>query len=262
MKYFVVSDVHGFYTPLIQALNAKGFNPDNPEHMLIVCGDLMDRGDEAIQLQEYIVQLMDRNKVILVRGNHEDLILEMADDFKNGSVASYHITNGTLSTAIQLCGIKSPIDENFAQKLLDTPFCSKIIGATKNYFETPHYIFVHGWIPCKTQSDMPSHYRHGRTYTYDPSWRSANKDDWATARWFNGMELSHKHKIIEPNKTIVCGHWNCSFGWSHYKQDRKEFPTSQKEKIESFQPYYDTGIIAIDACTAYSGFVNCIVLED
>ena len=29
-----------------------------------------------------------------------------------------------------------------------------------------------------------------------------------------------------------------------------------------FSPFYGQGVIALDACTAVSGFVNCIVIED
>ena len=35
-----------------------------------------------------------------------------------------------------------------------------------------------------------------------------------------------------------------------------------KELITDFSPYYGPGIIAIDACTAFSGKVNCLVIED
>lgn len=49
---------------------------------------------------------------------------------------------------------------------------------------------------------------------------------------------------------IVSGHWHCS--WGHATFDSNAV----------FTPYYSKGIIAIDACTAYSGFVNCLVLED
>ena len=33
-KYFVVSDVHSFFDELMVALNEKGFEKDNPEHIL------------------------------------------------------------------------------------------------------------------------------------------------------------------------------------------------------------------------------------
>ena len=39
MKYYVVADVHGFYTELITALTEKGFFEDKGPHKLIVCGD-------------------------------------------------------------------------------------------------------------------------------------------------------------------------------------------------------------------------------
>ena len=58
-------------------------------------------------------------------------------------------------------------------------------------------------------------------------------------------------------KTIVCGHWHCSFGHCHYKGDGGEFDHSP-----NFNPYYDEGIIALDACTSTSGKVNCIVIEE
>ena len=37
---------------------------------------------------------------------------------------------------------------------------------------------------------------------------------------------------------------------------------SEFEKDSVFSPYSEGGILAIDACTAYSQKVNCIVIED
>lgn len=61
----------------------------------------------------------------------------------------------------------------------------------------------------------------------------------------------------EPHKLIVCGHWHCSFGHSHYENDGGEF-----DNEPNFAPYYGDGIIALDACTPRSGQVNCIVVEE
>lgn len=41
-KYFVFSDVHSFYDELMNALDDKGFNINNQEHVIISCGDLFD----------------------------------------------------------------------------------------------------------------------------------------------------------------------------------------------------------------------------
>jgi metallophosphoesterase superfamily enzyme len=47
--------------------------PEDLNLPIVICGDLFDRGKEAEELQKYILDLMDRDEGILIRGNHEDL---------------------------------------------------------------------------------------------------------------------------------------------------------------------------------------------
>ena len=56
MKYFVVSDVHSFYTKMKEALGRAGFDETNPNHTLRSCGDLFDRGKESKETLEYVMQ--------------------------------------------------------------------------------------------------------------------------------------------------------------------------------------------------------------
>ena len=72
MKYYVVADVHGFCSILKDSLKGKGFFKDEEPHKLIVCGDLFDRGSEAVELQNFIVELLEKDEVILIKGNHEE----------------------------------------------------------------------------------------------------------------------------------------------------------------------------------------------
>lgn len=263
MKYFVVADVHGYYYELINALNEKGFDPGNADHKLVVCGDLLDRGPDAVQMQSYILDLMAKDKVVLIKGNHEDLMLDFIDNiefYSYGFYHTHHYSNRTVDSAEQLTGLGDfdilDHPKEFAEKVRETPFVSTIIPAMKDYFETEHYIFVHGWIPCFGD-------KQNRNFAYNPEWRSADADAWEAARWYNGMELAHKYKVVEPGKTIVCGHWHCSWGWANIKQERKEFPQKNKMGWEkSFEPYAEEGILALDACTAHTGIINVAVLED
>ena len=80
MKYYVVADIHGFYREFIEAINDKGFFNDTELHKLIICGDLFDRGEEALELQKFIVDLQKKDEVILIRGNHDDLAEELVDN--------------------------------------------------------------------------------------------------------------------------------------------------------------------------------------
>ncbi len=263
MRYYVVADVHSFYSELQKALTEKGYFDDKEPHKLIVCGDLFDRGDESVEVQRFITELIEKDEVILIRGNHEDLILELMENaeyyFGREIVYSHHWSNGTVKTVADLTGMDVFSDDykDIVAKMNDTPYIKEIIPKTIDYFETEHYIFVHGWIPCLGVKNY-----WGENYLPIEKWREVGEEKWREARWTNGM-LAHSQGVKEEGKTIVCGHFHCSWGWSHLRQTRKEFP--QKSRIDwqkSFEPYMDDGIIAIDGCTAYSGIVNCLVIED
>lgn len=257
MKYYVTADIHGFYTELKAALTEKGFFTDTAPHKLVICGDLFDRGAEALELQNFVLGLMEKDEVILIRGNHEDLLLQLLHDWDRQSYYNrHHIMNGTVDTVCQLTesskyGLLTEADA-IGEAFLHSPCIQKIIPSMVDFFETEHYVFVHGWIPC-TQIRL-SDYR--KQYGSVDEWRNASDNSWNRARWINGMEAAHEG-ISVPDKTTVCGHWHCSFGHSNYEGKGGEF-----DNDPDFTPYYADGIIALDACTTVSGFVNCIVIED
>lgn len=265
MRYFIVSDTHGFYTELIKALTEAGFFEYKGPKKLILCGDAMDRGTEAVKLQEFLMDLHKRDELIFIRGNHEDLLIQMLNAFEvckaNIEIGySHHIDNGTFDTACQLSGMSAEmaIDNSikFVTKVLESDFCKILIPTSVNYFEAGDYIFTHAYIPTITEKNMPAWYKKGRTHKYDPFWRDAHSSDWDNARWVNGMEIAEKCGITEPDKTIVVGHWHTSWGHCHLENKTSEFG-----KDADFSPYYGKGIIAIDACTAHTGKVNCLVLD-
>lgn len=256
MRYYVTADVHGYFSKLKTALTEAGFYEDKEPHKLIVCGDLYDRGSEAYELQNFILDLIAKDQVILIKGNHEDLALELLHEwYQGGYLQSFHHSNGTIDTICQLtftdiCDLNDNADrvgEAFSQN----PYIKTVIPAMLDYYETEHYIFTHGWIPCKQIITGA----YVKEYAFIEDWRNAGSDDWNEARRLNGMEAAHSG-AVEKGKTIVCGHWHCSFGHSRYEGDGGEFDNA------NFMPYYGNGIIALDACTPVSQRVNCIVIED
>lgn len=248
MKYYVVSDPHGFCTILQDTLQEKGFFTDPEPHKLLVLGDLMDRGKEALKMQAFILDLMSRDEVILIRGNHEDLFEELFLD-DEGYPDEYSIQNGTYDTALQLTGYSKDdalmYRSSFVLDSLDTPYYRAIIPAMLDYLETDHYIFVHGWIPCVFE---------GNFCRIIDNWRDADANEWHDARWINGMAAA---QTATHEKTIVCGHWPASYG--HSKIEGK---CSEWGKDADFSPYFGSSVIGIDACTGYSGTINCIIISD
>ena len=90
MRYYVTADVHGYFSELKNALAAQGFFEDPQPHKLIVCGDLYDRGTEALRLQAFILGLMEKDQVILIRGNHEDLAMNLLHNWHRRSYLQSH----------------------------------------------------------------------------------------------------------------------------------------------------------------------------
>lgn len=272
-KFFIVSDVHSFYFLMEKSLVEKGFEFDNSEHVVVICGDAFDRGEDTVQMFHFLQEMHKQNRLIYIRGNHEDLLISCVREIVNGySPSMHHFENGTIKTICDLCGFPSVhalcvINDTKKWQVYEKvkPLIDFINEVSVDYLETNNHIFVHGWVPCTTSDENIYHARK-KFSGIDSVW---NKPDnplyegaWKAARWINGMDAWEQGCRID-NKTIVMGHWHCSWGWSHIRRERKEFP--QKNWIkwkESFEPFADEGILAIDACTAYSNFVNCIVLEE
>ncbi len=67
---WVVGDLHGCYTNLMNRLDAVGFDP--AQDLLVSVGDLIDRGTENVECLDLINQPWFR----AVRGNHEQMMLD------------------------------------------------------------------------------------------------------------------------------------------------------------------------------------------
>jgi serine/threonine protein phosphatase 1 len=249
MRIFACSDIHSYFTPFKKALDAAGFEPNNTNHLLVCCGDIFDRGGESWEVFNFLNNL---TNVVLIRGNHEDLLEEM---LKRGYGEKHDISNGTVWTTCQLAdGIgaktKSTYEVCKVVEELVKPFFDKFV----NYYETATYIFTHSWIPCKVHyhgiEETRPWYLNDKTYEYLPNWRGAGEAEWEEARWGNPFKLAEAG-LNQTDKTLVHGHWGT------YEARPRNY-----EGDDLFKPFYGHGCIGLDATTAISGEVNVLVLED
>lgn len=251
MKYFITSDIHSYYNELIEALKRQGFEKDNPNHILVCVGDLFDRGPGSLELYDYCKVLGDR--FIYIRGNHENLLYDLLKEIEGGFTPSYHhLTNGTIRTVEDLTGIPLYHWDELSDLVLDRmqPIKEWILGKTVNHFNIEDMILTHGWVPPTLIQD-------------ESSWDlPENQPVWDDAMWLNGTKEWQKGLVI-PGKTIVCGHWHTSYVRYHQKLIDREFPPKgDREAIKkAFSTWVAPGIIALDSCVAYSGFLNVIVVE-
>ena len=265
MKYYITTDVHSFYDELMSALTEKGFDINNPEHIFISLGDLLDRGPKPKECLEFVNSLPSDRK-ILIRGNHEDLIEELIERKEFW----YHDDwNGTTETCYKIFGdgFELATDEEILDAVHQYEPLNTYLKSCIDYYEVGDNIFVHGWLPVHTYA-----IENGSSLSYKEDipedWKKGN---WKKARWYNGMDKWWKGVTL-PDKTVYCGHYHCSWGNSNIHNDGVEFldrietfyvdpETGKQEPHVNFNPFKDKGIVALDACTAVSHKINIEILE-
>jgi len=268
MKYFVVSDIHSFYDELMAGLEEKGFEKDNPEHVIISLGDLFDRGPKPVEVYNFFASLPSKRR-ILIRGNHEDMYKELLVrdfpdfvDFVNGTVDTFcHIAKVkpiALDATYWIREAKKDSSIDIEKKLLyywnlvkERVNKSKITSfihsnILKDFYELDNYIFVHGFIPLREKNGE---------YVYNPRWRTTStKGEWGDSRWIPGYRKVQEglfEKEKKKDKILVCGHiHNCII--------RSDIT---KKRTDDSSIYYDNQFIGIDAGTVISHKVNVLVIE-
>jgi len=277
-KYFFTSDIHSFYTPLMTALAKKGFDRLNPDHVIVVLGDIFDRGKETLEVYNFLRSLPE-DRLILIRGNHESLFLDLLDKH---IPESYDYSNGTVRTFCQIAGV----DEKkltyeywfkrayadgveawtYADKLLETwNQVKKTVAESPitewlrsdrwiNYLELPHYICVHSFIPLQAKMDT---FKWNIEYTgYREDWRNATDTEWNDATWGCPWSFA-KEKWNQTGKYIMCGHWHTSDFFNNL--------TKQKKRKREDCPIFISKrykLVGLDACTVLSKKVNVLVLTE
>lgn len=275
-KYFVVSDIHSFCSELKYSLRQAGFNKRDKNHILIVCGDVFDRGDETVEVYKYLKSIP-KKRCILIKGNHESLYKELLTksfpdryDFSNGTVRAFcniaSIDEEKLSKYYWIeQGFATGLDyDQIEEKLYSTWNQIKNIVANheitkwldskqwRNYFELDKYIFVHSFIPTQVKDEwkeMHPYKLRSFCYEYKSDWREASDDEWELATWGDPID-NFEYDLFKPEadngKVLIVGHWHTS---DFYK--RLENIVTDTQEI-----YYSKNLIAIDGGVKYDPLIG------
>jgi predicted phosphodiesterase len=278
-KYFVTSDIHSFFTPFKKALDEAGFDISNKNHILLILGDVFDRGNETLEVYDFLMSIPE-DRLLLVKGNHEQLYMEL---LKKKFPQSHDFHNGTVKTFCQIADLPGitaeKIEEGYyyscgtyfdheqitpeAREMWDLVkeevWNSKVTTFIesfkwKNFIEIDKYIFVHSFIPANSEGTW-----YAPKYSFKENWRNANDYEWGQAMWGCPWK-QYKAGLLQPEnekgKTLVCGHWH-AFGF----REGLDGVVYKNESEIDFSTYYSKDIIALDACTALSGICNVFVVD-
>ena len=280
MKYFIVSDIHSFCSELKSALWKAGFNKRNKDHILIVCGDVFDRGSETVELYKFLTSIP-KKRCILIKGNHELLYEELLE---KSFPESHDFSNHTVDTFCQIAGydpeILTPkywrkfddvpherIRQAWQEILIDvkqSPITAWLQSDRWKYWhEVGNYIFVHSFIPLKNLDLMPAYYTYNRKFGYFKGWReTATNFELEDATWgcpYQQYIDGYFKEEAANGKILVCGHWVVTDFRQHINNKWSEDTSIYKfENIIGL----DCGVWKYRDMKAYYHPQNVLVIDD
>jgi serine/threonine protein phosphatase 1 len=161
MKTFVIGDVHGRRAQLNQIIEMI---PRDPERdMLVLLGDIIDRGEDVPGTVADVVKLRDEQpeRVLCLRGNHEQMLLDFIED---GTTLWLHAAVGSECTFQQYTGkpLRVRSEQDFAT--LRAEFAAAVPPAQIEFFRTlplfhedEYALYVHAGLPGGGHPrDMPA----------------------------------------------------------------------------------------------------------
>jgi serine/threonine protein phosphatase 1 len=168
-RLIAIGDVHGCVHALEALVEAIAPTPDD---RLVFLGDLVDHGRDVRETIELVIELKRRCQVVLVQGNHEEMMLTARSDEK---ALAYWMNIGGVTT-LNSYRFGGRIDEIPAEHWA-------LLAEMRPYYETPDFILTHAnYLPDLPMDEQPSR----------------------QLRWvlFDAADM-HPHR---SGKTVVVGH--------------------------------------------------------
>ncbi|WP_297213083.1 metallophosphoesterase [uncultured Flavonifractor sp.] len=188
-RVLAISDIHGSL-PFFQGVLAAAHY--TPEDVLVLVGDLVEKGPDSLGLLRAVMELAGRNRVYCLRGNCDNLVWEFAQgegDPQAPFFQNYLKVWWERSLLIQMgraAGLDpgGPEDLPALRRAIRAHFAPELefLAAMPEILVTPHYLFVHGGVDDEERLEEMD------------AWRCMKNDD-----------------FLSQNRTFrrwcVVGHW-------------------------------------------------------
>ena len=143
-RILAVSDIHGEHDKFLKLLEKAEYN--STCDLLIVCGDMIDRGNQNLDTIQTCQKLQQQGAVLL-KGNHEQFAQECIQDIilerPSEALQLWVMNNGGAVTYDELVNLSKAELKDLLSFLRRLPL----------YFEIQNYIFVHAGVEAKKPLD-------------------------------------------------------------------------------------------------------------
>lgn len=226
MRTIIIADIHGQFQAFKKLMKKLEYVPEKDQ--LILLGDYIDRGEENLEVLEYVYFLQQQGAVVL-GGNHERMFLDWLDHPNDTRRAMHYFQNGGQTTVQSLLGDAE--EEGVPQKQIKEmyPELIEMIRSADNYYETEKAIFVHAGIDPDKKD-----------------FRTSSEQDfrWIREKFWSGKNQTGRH--------IFFGHTPTGLLRRYYG-----------ESARNFSPFtFPCGTkTAIDGGAAFGRQLNAVILE-
>jgi len=223
-RTLMISDIHGCLEPFERLLQEIAYDPGRDR--LILLGDYVDRGPRSKDVVDKVIELVERNGAVALRGNHDQRMVDLLcanDEF----VQSKFLEHGGKQTLYSYCDVASgDLDGTLLRQALE--------NIRDNY---GHHIDFLGKLPLFYEDAKHICVHAGLNPNY-ANWRNQ------PARDFMFIKKDFYLTKTKVDKTVVFGH------------------TRAEEIHGSPDVCFREDKIAIDGGCAYGAQLNCLIYED
>lgn len=216
---YIISDIHGEYDLFIELLNKINFNKNDK---MIICGDIIDKGNNSIKLLKYIRK---QSNMFFIIGNHEyeflkyynRLMLEVEDGFDY---------NKLLTKINDYFPDKELLDFDDLNWLEECPY----------FYEADDYICVHAGVMLNDKNEV------------------INLEDNDINILLNDRKFKEPIVMVENSKCVFYGHTPTSY----LTNESKIITYKKGSKYKSIKDYYK---IYLDCGVFLSGVLGCFCID-
>ena len=140
-RILAIGDMHGNFDRLLSVFHKVQFRPE--KDLLILLGDYIDRGSENLRCLRWAMEMSEKENVIALRGNHEQMMLEYYA--LKGKYSDIWLPNGGSAPKREM-DVWMKRDPGALRKVLDFILARPLYHRLE--VDGQEYIFCHaGWKP-------------------------------------------------------------------------------------------------------------------